>query len=474
MNKQRTLDESVTVNRPVDEVFAYVAEFSRIEEWDPAVKSARKLTAGAPGVGTRFQVDMKAGFSLSYEIVEFEPDARLLMTVRSRFFDAREEILFESAKGGGTTVRYIATFDFSSPLSGLDSAFPGLMDRVGKSAMRGLQEALQDDFDSAATTRRSVLPGLWRFSKLGYAASRKRFRPMAADLRDRHMVITGATSGLGLATARALAARGAGLTLVVRDEKRGAKLVEDLQAESGNDDIALQICDMEIMSEVSALADRLLQQGRPVDVLVNNAGALFNTRAVTREGLERSFALLLLAPFILTEKLHPLLAAAGGARVINVSSGGMYTQKIHLDDLQFERGKYAGPVAYARAKRGLVIISELWAEKWRDDGIVVNAMHPGWADTPGVEQSLPGFHRLTRAILRTPEEGADTIVWLAAATEAAQVSGKFWLDREQHPTHALRRTRETGEEREELMAELQELMVALAPARKRQRKRKAS
>ncbi|MDX1736559.1 MAG: short-chain dehydrogenase, partial [Halioglobus sp.] len=97
-------------------------------------------------------------------------------------------------------------------------------------------------------------------------------------------------------------------------------------------------------------------------------------------------------------------------------------------------------------------------------------------DTPGVEQSLPGFHRLTRAILRTPEEGADTIVWLAAATEAAQVSGKFWLDREQHPTHAVRRTRETGEEREELMAELQELMVALAPApaKKRQRKRKAS
>ena len=83
-----------------------------------------------------------------------------------------------------------------------------------------------------------------------------------------------------------------------------------------------------------------------------------------------------------------------------------------------------------------MILTEEWAvEKWRGDGIVVNAMHPGWADTPGVESALPAFYRSTRAALRSPEEGADTIVWLAAATEAGKVSGKLWLDRQQHPSH---------------------------------------
>jgi NAD(P)-dependent dehydrogenase (short-subunit alcohol dehydrogenase family) len=226
------------------------------------------------------------------------------------------------------------------------------------------------------------------------------------------------------------------------------------------------------MADVHKLADSLLAAGDPVNILVNNAGALINPRQQTSEGLEKSFALLLLAPYILTERLHPLLAQAGNARVVNVSSGGMYSQKIHVDDLQSEKGKYSGSVAYARAKRGLMILTEVWAEKWRKDDIVVNAMHPGWADTPGVETSLPAFYRATRKLLRSPQEGADTIVWLGASTEAGKVSGKFWLDREQHPSHISRRTRETRSERQELLTTLEELMASTAgskPARKRRR-----
>ena len=135
--------------------------------------------------------------------------------------------------------------------------------------------------------------------------------------------------------------------------------------------------------------------------------------------------MLLAGPYRLTEGLRPLLkqaaASRGVARVVNVLSGGMYTQKIDVEDLQSERGEYSGSVAYARAKRGLLIVTEEWARRWAKDGIVVNAMHPGWADTPSMVSALPEFHRVTEKVLRRPAEGADTIVWLATATEAGKV-----------------------------------------------------
>ena len=155
--------------------------------------------------------------------------------------------------------------------------------------------------------------------------------------------------------------------------------------------------------------------------------------------------------------------------MVNVSSGGMYSQKIQANDLQSEKGSYSGSVAYARAKRGLMILTEVWADKWQADGITVNAMHPGWADTPGVENSLPGFYRLTRNLLRSPVEGADTAVWLAAATEAGKVTGKFWLDRQQHPSHLVKRTRESAAERAQLLQELQKLLAVTSSGKKNRR-----
>ena len=302
------------------------------------------------------------------------------------------------------------------------------------------------------------------FSKWGYTSGRKHWQPISASQRGKRVVVTGASSGLGLATAQALAARGAELILVMRNEKRAKTVVADLIAETGNQEIRYELADLALMGDVDALSSRLLWEGKPIDVLVNNAGALFNERRETSEGLEQSFALLLLSPWRLTRALYPLLKAAGESRVINVVSGGMYTQAMNVEELQAKPEGYNGAIAYARCKRALTVVTEEWAEDWTDDGIVVNAMHPGWADTPGVEDALPGFHTITKRILRSPEEGADTIVWLAAASEAAAVSGKLFLDREARTTHLLALTRERPGQREQLLQFLEEFSIETAQA----------
>jgi NAD(P)-dependent dehydrogenase (short-subunit alcohol dehydrogenase family) len=211
------------------------------------------------------------------------------------------------------------------------------------------------------------------------------------------------------------------------------------------------------MGEVRSLADRLLKALPAIHVLVNNAGALFPERDVTAEGIERTLALNLASPFLLTTMLIPRLIESAPSRIITVSSGGMYTQGISLRDLQSERPPYRGTIAYARAKRGQVVLTEMWAEELEGTGVVAHAMHPGWVNTPGVDASLPRFRRVVGPLLRTPVQGADTIVWLGASSEAAETSGSFWMDRRARPTVYLEKTRTSEKKRRELRARLEEL-----------------
>ncbi|MCB1179351.1 MAG: SDR family NAD(P)-dependent oxidoreductase, partial [Leptospiraceae bacterium] len=168
---------------------------------------------------------------------------------------------------------------------------------------------------------------------------------------------------------------------------------------------------------------------------INNAGALFNEKELTSEGFEKSFALLLLGPYIFTTLLFPLLKnSENGARIINVSSGGMYGSRLEVQHLN-STDDYNGTIAYSRAKRGLVAISEFWAESLKKDNIASFSMHPGWTDTEAVKSSLPGFYNLTKDILRNTKEGADTINWLASAEELNKKTGGFYLDRKLQPQH---------------------------------------
>jgi dehydrogenase/reductase SDR family member 12 len=271
---------------------------------------------------------------------------------------------------------------------------------------------------------------------------------------ERVALVTGATSGLGLATAQQLAGMGCAVRLLVRGESKGAAAREEIIRKAPDADVSFYIADMSDLGAVRAATAQILDREPWLDVLVNNAGALLPERRLSVDGFEMTFATMVLGPFVLTQGLAGLLehtaSAHGATRVINVSSGGMYTQALHLDDLQMEREPYRGSVAYARAKRAQVVLTERWARRWRDRGIVVHAMHPGWADTPGIAAGLPRFGSMVGPRLRSPEEGADTIVWLAASDDAIRSTGRFWLDRRPRSTDRLPGTKVTSGDAERL------------------------
>ena len=454
------LQEKIEVARPIEEVFAYVADFTTTQEWDATATEASKLTPGPIRRGTRFAVTCSGPvgpIKLEYKVISLRQDRLIELRGTSRGFDILDSIQFTPI-AGGTQVDYRAEFFFKGLLKGLAPAFGTGLKRMGEKALQGMKEALEGSYGAPASSQLPCPPGyrlpgaLYDFTRLGYRRARKDWRPDSAFLKGKHMVITGASSGLGYSAALELARRQASLTLVMRNEKKAAEVVENIRKETGNQDISVEIADLALLGDVELLAQRLLEQGRPIHALINNAGALFNERQETAEGIEVNLALLLLSPYRLTLALQPLLAEAHGSRVINVLSGGMYTQKLSVDSLLEKSDQtYQGAAAYAQAKRGLMVATEDLAQRWEKDGIVVNAMHPGWADTPGVESALPLFHRVTRNVLRSPEEGADTMVWLAAAGEAAQVSGQFFLDRKAVPVHLQGRTRETVQERSRLL-----------------------
>jgi dehydrogenase/reductase SDR family protein 12 len=296
------------------------------------------------------------------------------------------------------------------------------------------------------------------YSKIGFLIRERSWEPREpARLDGRVVVVTGATSGIGLASAEGFARLGASVLMVGRERKRTERACAQVAERSGSEDVAIELCDLSNLAEVRALAERIGARTQQLDVLVNNAGVLSAQRRLSAEGIELTFATNVLGPFLLTGLLSPILARGAPGRVINVSSGGMYTQRLEVKDLQMAGREFDGALAYARTKRAEVVLSELWAQRLRGRGVVVCAMHPGWVDTPGLASSLPGFHRLMRPLLRTPQQGADTILWLAGAPEALEESGAFWHDRRVRPAHRLPWTVERAAEREQLWRECERL-----------------
>jgi NAD(P)-dependent dehydrogenase (short-subunit alcohol dehydrogenase family) len=296
------------------------------------------------------------------------------------------------------------------------------------------------------------------YTRIGYRLRKDTFKPIVLPPLDGKVVlVTGASSGLGLAAAEGFARLGATVRLLARDERRGETARAQIAERTGNGDVHLDLCDLSDLDSVRQYAQRLGDQTVRLAVLVNNAGALPHERTLSADGIELTFATNVVGPFLLTNLLVPLLAASHPGRIVNVSSGGMYAQRVHLDDLQMANERFDGATAYARSKRAEVMLTEAWAERLARNAVVAHAMHPGWVDTPGLKSSLPRFYRAMKPLLRTPAEGADTIVWLGAAAEPAGSSGGFWHDRRRRPTHLVSPTKQTPSERERLWTECERL-----------------
>ena len=466
-----SLREVIEVERSIEACFRYVADFRTTVEWDATAYSASKTTEEPVGLGSEFSLLCRAGptsVSIQYTIVEYTPWQSIVLEGKSRWFTVRDVITFEARDASTTRITYCADFTYRFGLRTLAQKTEAAMRALGRKSLLGLTRALEDNNPSPAasptTAKRdkNLFTALKCFTRAGYRTGRRTWAPMSTDMAEKHVVLTGASAGLGFETAVALLEAGATLTLVIRDPNKVASMQAALQERSGRQADRVELADLSLLSHVNALSERLLSANRPIDVLINNAGALFNDYCQTSEGIETSAALLLLSPWRLTEAVHPLLAHHDTpARVINVVSGGMYTQKLQCESLVMSEDDYRGSVAYARAKRALTVLTELWSAQWRDDRIVVNAMHPGWADTPGVQGALPGFRRLTHRVLRSSQEGADTIVWLARAREADKTSGQLFLDREPRTTHLRQHTLESAEERAALQPWLTQIYSTL-------------
>lgn len=324
------------------------------------------------------------------------------------------------------------------------------VERLGAAAGSSVAERLATVADTALDR---TLAG---YGNIGYLLRRTWWPddPKPGALAGKTAVVTGARAGLGKATALGLARLGADVRLVVRGRAGGEAACEEIRRAVPGAKLTVDECDLSLMAQVRDYAAGF---DGPVDVLIHNAGVMPARRTETAEGNELMLATHVLGPHLLTALLRPALTASEGARVIWVSSGGMYGQRLQVADIQYREGEYRPTTGYARTKRMQVVLARLWNEHLMGTGVVVHSAHPGWAATAGVTESLPRFAKLTRPILRSPEQGADTFVWLAAAEQGGSDGGRFWQDRATRPDHYLNSTHESAADRRALWDACQRL-----------------
>ncbi|BHF73026.1 Dehydrogenase/reductase SDR member 12 [Sparganum proliferum] len=309
------------------------------------------------------------------------------------------------------------------------------------------------------------LKGVREFTRAGYERAAHNFNPdelKNVDLQGKRAIVTGANSGIGLCCAMELVRRHAEVHLVCRNPERAEIARKSIVDETANQNVHVHIVDLSQPREVSKFCSEFASSHSSLDTLINNAGCMVNKRSLNGDGLEVNFATNTLGTFIMTTSLLPLLKKSSDPRVIVVSSGGMLTQRLNATDPALNCDPIAneafdGTMVYAQNKRQQVVMTEMWAKQ--NPEVFFAAMHPGWADTPAVATSMPSFHQRMQGRLRTPEQGADTAVWLAMTPRLREFeNGTFFLDRQPAPKHlTLARTHSTLEEQEEFMQAMHQL-----------------
>ncbi|OUZ09134.1 dehydrogenase [Aeromicrobium sp. PE09-221] len=259
--------------------------------------------------------------------------------------------------------------------------------------------------------------------------------PEPGSLTGRTVIVTGASSGLGRASAAGAAQLGARVRLIGRTAARLEDAARAIRRSLPHADLVVDVCDVSDLDAVRAWCSTIEE---PLHAIVHSAGIMPPERSESAQGHELALATHVLGPLLMNDLLRPRLREDGDARIVWISSGGMYAAPLTeglVADPEYRHGEYNGTRAYARTKRLQVVMAQREARQLGGDGITVHAMHPGWADTPGVTASLPRFAAVAKPILRTAEQGADTAVWLTAAPEVG--TGDFWQDRRPRSTDFL-------------------------------------
>jgi NAD(P)-dependent dehydrogenase (short-subunit alcohol dehydrogenase family) len=253
--------------------------------------------------------------------------------------------------------------------------------------------------------------------------------PLKGSMDGRICLVTGATNGIGKATAQALARMGATVVIVGRSPAKCAAVVSEIKHISRNNAVEALVADLSIMAEVRQVADQFKAKYQQLHVLVNNAGGAFGKRQLTTDGFEKTFALNHLGYFLLTRLLLDTLKANAPARIINVSSDAHKTAHLNFDDLQSEKGNFVFN-AYGRSKLAVVVFSYELARRLSGSGVTVNVLHPGLVRTGFASNmgAVPAgiINLIMRFVALTPEQGAQTSVYLATSPEVENVTGKYW------------------------------------------------
>jgi NAD(P)-dependent dehydrogenase (short-subunit alcohol dehydrogenase family) len=244
------------------------------------------------------------------------------------------------------------------------------------------------------------------------------------------VVITGATSGIGRIAAERLAAQGARMAIVVRDQRRAERTLGRLREIAPGVKHQAHIADLSSLDQTKEVGARIAAEEPRIDVLINNAGNIFAARGVTADGLERTFALNHMAYFVLTHQLRERLVASAPARIVNTASGAHQGQFLDFDDLQMEKN-YRPMTAYGRSKLANILFTRELARRLAGTGVTANCLHPGFVAT-GLGQRDGGIFavmvRLSMVFAANPERGAKTIVHLAASPDVASTSGTYFID----------------------------------------------